>query len=155
MAEKVTIGNAELWHGDCREILASMADDSVNWCVTSPPYNLHKEHHTSPGAATQANAAMSAKYAEWYDDDMGKAEYQAEQKRVVADLLRVCTDSVFYNHRIRYAWHARNKSAPACKVYHPLHWLSDSDLVRNHLGPLRRLNSDRTIPARTRIDLPA
>ena len=122
---RVVIGNAEMWHGDCREILAGMADNSVNWCVTSPPYNLHKEHHTSPNAATATNAAMSEKYAEWYDDDMDEAEYQAEQKRVVADLLRVCTDSVFYNHRIRYAWHSRNKSAPACKVYHPLHWLSD------------------------------
>ena len=65
MAEKVTIGNAELWYGDCREILAGMVENSVNWCVTSPPYNLHKEHHTSPGAATAANAAMSAKYADW------------------------------------------------------------------------------------------
>ena len=42
MTEKVTIGNAELWHGDGREILAGMAENSVNWCVTSPPYNLHK-----------------------------------------------------------------------------------------------------------------
>ncbi len=24
MAEKVTIGNAELWHGDCREVLPTL-----------------------------------------------------------------------------------------------------------------------------------
>lgn len=125
MIEPVVIGNATLYLGDCRDVLPMIGDASMNWCVTSPPYNLHKEHHTSPGAATAANAAMSAKYAEWYADDMDESEYQSEQKRVIFDLLRVCTDSVFYNHRIRYAWHARNKDAPACKVYHPMHWLSD------------------------------
>lgn len=119
------IGNAELYHGDCREILADMADNAVNWCVTSPPYNLHKNHHTSPGAATATNAAMTAKYNAWYADELAEDEYQADQKQVIAALLRVCTDSVFYNHRIRYAWHSRNRKAPACKVYHPMHWLQD------------------------------
>jgi len=118
------IGNATVYLGDNREVMAGLADDSANWCVTSPPYNLHKEHHTSPNAATAANAAMTAKYADWYDDDMDEAEYQAGQVEVVSELLRVCTDSVFYNHRIRYAWHARNKLAPRCKVHHPMHWLS-------------------------------
>lgn len=120
-----TIGNATLYLGDCRNVLETLPSESLNWCVTSPPYNLHKEHHTSPNAATAANAAMSAKYAEWYDDDMEEGDYQSIQKQVVSHLLRVCTDSVFYNHRIRYAWHSRNRSAPACKVYHPMHWLSD------------------------------
>lgn len=119
-----TIGNATLYLGDCREVLARTENGAANWCVTSPPYNLHKEHHTSPNAATETNAAMSAKYDAWYDDDMDEAEYQAQQKEVVAELLRVCTDSVFYNHRIRYAWHARNKDAPICRVHHPMHWLS-------------------------------
>lgn len=128
MSNPVIIGNAELWLGDCREILPTLGNRSVNWCVTSPPYNLHKEHHTSPNAATAANAAMSAKYAEWYSDEMNEAEYQAGQKWLVAELLRVCTDSVFYNHRIRYAWHARNKDAPPCKAYHPIHWLSEFPL---------------------------
>lgn len=122
---KEVIGDATLYLGDCREVLHGMPDDSAHWCVTSPPYNLHKEHHTSPGAATIANAAMSAKYAAWYEDDMDEAEYQINQKAIVSELMRVCTDSVFYNHRIRYAWHARNKDAPACRVYHPMHWLSD------------------------------
>ena len=119
------IGDAQLYLGDCREILPTLADGAANWCVTSPPYNLHKEHHTSPNAATETNAAMSAKYADWYADDLEESEYQAGQKALLTELARVCTDSVFYNHRIRYAWHARNKAAPTCKVYHPMHWLAD------------------------------
>lgn len=121
---KETFGETTLYLADCRDVLAMLPDGELNWCVTSPPYNLHKEHHTSPNAATETNAAMSAKYADWYADDLDEGEYQSQQKQVVAELLRVCTDSVFYNHRIRYAWHARNKEAPACKVHHPLHWLS-------------------------------
>ena len=37
MAEKVVIGNAELWHGDCRDVLPLVTADA---CVTDPPYGM-------------------------------------------------------------------------------------------------------------------
>ena len=39
MAEKVTIGNAELWHGDCLEVL-QLLQPGVHAVVMDPPYNI-------------------------------------------------------------------------------------------------------------------
>ena len=41
MPEKVVIGNAELWHGDCREVLSLVTADA---CVTDPPYGIAYMH---------------------------------------------------------------------------------------------------------------
>ena len=38
MAEKVTIGNCELWHGDCREVLPLLPP--VDLVLTDPPYGV-------------------------------------------------------------------------------------------------------------------
>jgi len=117
---KEVIGNATLYLGDCLEILPRL--ERVGWAVTSPPYNLNKAHH---GAGTAASDAMAAKYQDWYSDDMPEPEYQDWQKQVVRALLAAVEHSVFYNHRVRYAWHGRNQSAPPCKILHPMHWLAE------------------------------
>lgn len=38
MTEKVVIGNAELWHGDCREILPTLPQCDL--ILTDPPYGI-------------------------------------------------------------------------------------------------------------------
>lgn len=38
MAEKVVIGNAELWHGDCREVLPALP--AYDLLCTDPPYGI-------------------------------------------------------------------------------------------------------------------
>ena len=36
--EKVVIGDAELWLGDCRDVLPMLADESIDIILTDPPY---------------------------------------------------------------------------------------------------------------------
>lgn len=74
MAEKVVIGNAELWHGDCREVLPMLGQ--VDAVITDPPYgilNLAGEGSTpavrkSPrqmGSGTLKNRILNTSAVEW------------------------------------------------------------------------------------------
>ena len=38
---------ATIYHGDCREVLRSLPDGSVNCCVTSPPYFGLRDYGTA------------------------------------------------------------------------------------------------------------
>ena len=42
MTEKVIIGNAELWHGDCREVLPGLPKTAA--IVSDPPYGISYQH---------------------------------------------------------------------------------------------------------------
>ena len=55
MAEKVTIGNCELWHGDCMEILPLLG--KVDAVITDPPYGV--------GFAYESHDDSNDGYADW------------------------------------------------------------------------------------------
>lgn len=106
----------QIYHGDCLEIMRSMPDKCVDVTITSPPYNLNK--NASGGGTSKKN------YSNWYPDDMPELEYQSWQTNVVRELMRITKGSIFYNHKVRYAWHNRNKYRHPTNIYHPLQWLS-------------------------------
>lgn len=58
MAEKVVIGNAELWHVDCREVLPLLG--TVDAVMTDPPYSqtTHSNAKSNRGAAGTGVAAI-------------------------------------------------------------------------------------------------
>lgn len=52
MAEKVTIGDCELWHGDCLEILPMLG--KVDAVITDPPYGVGFAYESPATTATMA-----------------------------------------------------------------------------------------------------
>lgn len=111
------IGLATLYNADCRDVLPLI--EGVDVVVTSPPYNLVKENS---GGSTTTFHSHEERYGKWYDDEIPEEEYQAQQREVVRLCLEKCNGSVFYNHKVRYAWSRRGA------VYHPLDWLREFPL---------------------------
>jgi site-specific DNA-methyltransferase (adenine-specific)/modification methylase len=63
MAEKVTIGNCELWHGDCREVLPLLPP--VDLVLTDPPYGLGKILMRTPSQTTRWSKHFGTGAPEW------------------------------------------------------------------------------------------
>jgi len=117
---KTVFENGIVYLGDSLEILPTLSENSSNISVTSPPYNLtiDKKNYGSKVAK-----GAEKQFKDWYPDDLTEAVYQDQQKQIVSELIRICDSSVFYNHKIRYAWHSRFKHRTLSNIYHPLDWL--------------------------------
>jgi len=119
--EKREFEDGVIYLGDCMEVMQHLDRDSIEVCVTSPPYNLCKRYSNYKNSKT--SQAMTEKYDKWYFDDMPEWEYQGWQQSVIHSLMRVCRSSIFYNHKVRFAWHNRNIFRTATNLHHPMHWL--------------------------------
>jgi site-specific DNA-methyltransferase (adenine-specific) len=81
----------EIYNMDCLVGLKRINSNSIDLCITSPPYNLGNDHHTGN------------KRHNPYNDDLPEHEYQAMQIQVLNEIFRVLkpTGSLFYNHKNR------------------------------------------------------
>lgn len=75
-----------MYNEDCTKTLGRMKDKSVDYVITSPPYNFGKDNiHLK-----------DSKYIE-YKDNLSQKEYFEWQKSIIRELLRVTKKHIFYN----------------------------------------------------------
>ena len=96
---KVTIGNAELWLGDCREILPTLP--KVDAVITSPPYNFGGFHRTSKTGDIRVVRELAY---ESCSDDMQPKEYRCFVAAIMYDLFQAVRDggSCWWNFKGAY-----------------------------------------------------
>lgn len=83
-----------IYHGDCREVLPTIADGSLGGVLTSPPYNQ--------GDMSGGYANLDGGY-DSHDDQMPLGEYVEWQRWVLTECWRAIGDdgAIFYNHKPR------------------------------------------------------
>lgn len=86
MSEKVIIGDAELWLGDCREILSGMTT-KVDAVITDPPYE--KEAHAK-GRRLLGKQVGGARTVEYGALDFGQIDEETRQA-ISWEMVRLCS----------------------------------------------------------------
>lgn len=85
----------KIYCGDCLELMKEMEDNSVDLCITSPPYNinlrLHGDKYTK---RSKCETGPCNKY-NTYSDDLSIDEYFKFQRDFLNESIRVC-DTTFY-----------------------------------------------------------
>lgn len=86
--------------GDCLEILPTLESHSFDAGVTSPPYNLGGDFHSS--SKNDGKRRSYGGYKE-FDDNLPEDVYQEGQVRVLNELHRIIKPDgwLFYNHKNR------------------------------------------------------
>lgn len=79
---------------DCMDFMKSVPNNTICLTITSPPYNLGENHHTS-------NKRFKA--YDLYIDDIPEDIYQNKQIEVLNEIFRITKDggSIMYNHKNR------------------------------------------------------
>lgn len=91
--------------GDCIELMGRMPADSVDVCVTSPPYNIKNStgNGLKNGSGGKWPQAKLINGYDGHDDMMPHEEYVAWQREYLSAMMRVIkpTGAIFYNHKWR------------------------------------------------------
>jgi site-specific DNA-methyltransferase (adenine-specific) len=122
-----------LFHGDCLDLLATLAPGSVDVVVTSPPYNLGVRYHS-------------------YDDTLTPAAYLAWTDQWVAAVARVLAadGSLFLNVGARPSdpWTALDVAQTArrhLRLQNIIHWVKSIAIDRKATGAGAGLTRDLAV----------
>jgi site-specific DNA-methyltransferase (adenine-specific) len=131
--ERVVIGNAELWWGDCREVLPTLPNESADVVWTDPPYG-HANHDGDWNARLNAHRGL---------EDQPIANDAPETMREVVDFALheasriLCSDCCCCccccgggGPRPTFAWIANRMDADGLQFFHSVIW----DKVNPGLG---------------------
>ena len=88
----------KIYNEDCLEGMTQLQDNSINCIVTSPPYNLGGDFHT-----TVAGKRVTYGDYKGYKDKLPEKDYQGWQIDFINESYRVLKDDgvMFYNHKNR------------------------------------------------------
>tara|TARA_R110002020_G_scaffold158506_3_gene341734 strand:+ start:13961 stop:14674 length:714 start_codon:yes stop_codon:yes gene_type:complete len=72
----------KIYNEDCLVTMNKLNNQSIDYCITSPPYNIKNKNIN--------------KYKE-YTDDMSSEDYYNNQKKIINEMLRITKKHIFYN----------------------------------------------------------
>jgi DNA modification methylase len=85
-AERVVIGNAELWHGDCREVLPGLPKHDL--LLTDPPYGINVLDRTYRNKNTKPGSSLAHKST--FADDGGEWDHQPPPADLIDAIREAC-----------------------------------------------------------------
>jgi site-specific DNA-methyltransferase (adenine-specific) len=98
-------GACVIYHGDCLDVMPTLAAESVDIAVTSPPYNMGLvPGGNGRGMYRPGTNIKGGRFRDGYgshDDAMEQTAYDDWQRSCLAAMWRVVRDGIFYNHRPR------------------------------------------------------
>jgi DNA modification methylase len=100
---KVVIGSAELWLGDCRNVIPTLS--GVDIVVTSPPYNTLPTSSKASGLHAERKNGINKwmeNAATGYSDNMPEEDYQVWLNGILLLAAKVTDGLIWVNHKIRY-----------------------------------------------------
>lgn len=77
--EKVEIGSATLWHGDCLEAMREMPDNAFDLAIVDPPYGIGEDGESNHSRGKLATSQLYA--IKSWDKEPPSAEYFKELRR--------------------------------------------------------------------------
>jgi site-specific DNA-methyltransferase (adenine-specific) len=127
-----------IYHGDCREVLASLPDSSVDLVLTDPPYNVGFDY------GNDSDKQEQSAYLTWLDEIVGQVSRTMKQGsslvcnigiKHLPDTLPVLAKHLTYQWT--FAWYKPNAmqfGKTGFSVWGAMPWFSKGDAVIGRKG---------------------